>query len=67
MRNALQDVREVLEGADRPLTTSEVVDELHGEHDRAAVEHLLRHFEHERLVAPAADGGWGWVSPQRAG
>ena len=67
MRNALQDVREVLEGADRPLTTSEVVDELHGEHDRAAVEHLIRHFEHERLVAPAADGGGGWVSPQRAG
>lgn len=67
MRDALQDVRKVFEGANRPLTTGDVVDELDGEHDRAAVEHLIRHFEQERLVAPSADGGWGWVSPRQAG
>ena len=62
MRDALQDVREVLIAAEGPLTTGEVVDRLEGTHERAAVEHLLRHFEHEHLVQSPSAGTWGWVA-----
>lgn len=65
MRDALQDVREVLESANGQLTTAEVVERLRGEHDQATVEHLLHHFEHERLVATEG-GGWGWVRAAEA-
>jgi hypothetical protein len=63
MRDALQDVRQVLEGAAGPLTTGDVVERLAGEHDPATVEHLIKHFQHERKIETVEGGGWAWVAP----
>ncbi|HUA11391.1 MAG TPA: hypothetical protein VMA83_05250 [Solirubrobacteraceae bacterium] len=60
MRNALLDVRTLLEDSPAPLSVTQMVERLDGEHERAAVEHLLEHFRHEGLVRRNGDGQWDW-------
>ncbi len=62
MRDALQDVRTLLEDSPAPLSVTQMVERLEGEHQRAAVEHLLEHFRLEGLARTTPDGQWGWAS-----
>lgn len=62
-KNALNDVRTLLEGESRPLSLEEVVERLGGQHGAVAVENLLEHFRLEGKAAMTSDGGWGWRHP----
>jgi len=59
-KDALNDVRTLLESEHEPLTVAEVVERLGGEHEAVAVKHLLEHFRLEGKAAKTAEGGWGW-------
>lgn len=61
MRDALQDVRSLLEESPSPLSVSQMLEQLEGTHQRVVVEHLLEHFRLEGQAAATADGHWGWL------
>jgi len=62
MRDALHDVRTLLEDSSQPLSVTQMVERLHGEHKPTAVEHLLEHFRLEGLARRTGDGHWDWSS-----
>jgi predicted Zn-ribbon and HTH transcriptional regulator len=61
---ATQAVREVLEGADEPLSTDRIIAAVRNTAEPDEVQEALEHWHREIAAIEDASGKWLWVGPQ---